>query len=88
LTTRDQNPKTRRTILRAALAAAGGTIAAVTRGEAQTKIDQKIVQYQLTPKNNQKCSICVNFEAPKSCKIVSGVIEPEGWCIAFAPKST
>ena len=45
-----------------------------------------MVQYQDTPKDNLKCVNCVNFEAPAACKIVSGTIKPEGWCIAFAPK--
>jgi hypothetical protein len=28
----------------------------------------------------------VNFIASSSCQIVSGTINAEGWCIAFAPK--
>ncbi len=55
---------------------------------AQEKIAQNLVQYQNQPKNGQKCSTCVNFEAPNACKIVAGTINPEGWCIAFAPKES
>ena len=51
------------------------------------KIAQSAVQYQDHPKNGQMCSICVNFVAPNECKIVQGPIVPNGWCIAFAPKS-
>jgi hypothetical protein len=43
------------------------------------------VQYQTTPKDGNRCDACVNWEAPNGCKIVSGKIEPTGWCIAFAP---
>ena len=54
--------------------------------EAQQKMAQKLVQYQKTPKNNQKCSICLHFVAPDSCKLVDGKIDAEGWCSLFAPK--
>jgi len=57
------------------------------RAQAQEKLAQKIVQYQEQPKNGQMCNICVNFEPPNACKIVAGTIAPNGWCIAFAPKS-
>lgn len=75
---------TRRTLLKAGLAAVGGVVA--TRARAQEKIAQPQVQYQNQPKDGQKCSACVNFVAPNACTIVSGVINPEGWCIAYAPK--
>jgi hypothetical protein len=92
--TTDENSKTRRVILRAGLTALGGAAAAAAAAAranqqtAQTKIAQKMVQYQDTPKGDQKCSICVNFEAPNGCKIVEGTINPNGWCIAFGPKSS
>ena len=75
---------TRRQIMRDGLATVGGMIAVSAR--AQDKIAQAQVQYQTTPKDGNKCSACVNFEAPNACKIVAGNISPEGWCIAFAPK--
>lgn len=77
---------TRRTILRAGLAAVGGVAAIATSARAQEKIAPAMVQYQTTPKDGNKCSACVNWEAPAGCKIVSGTIDPNGWCIAFAPK--
>jgi hypothetical protein len=70
---------------------AGGAAAVAARAKqrmAQDKIAQNVVQYQVTPKDNQKCSICVNFEPPNACKIVAGTISPNGWCIAFGPKSS
>ena len=75
---------TRRQIMRAGLATVGGMVAVSAR--AQDKIAQAQVQYQNTPKDGNKCSTCVNFEPPNACKIVAGNINPEGWCIAFAPK--
>jgi hypothetical protein len=70
--------------MRAGLAAVGSVVAITAR--AQDKIAQAQVQYQPTPKDGNKCSTCVNFEAPAACKIVAGTISPEGWCVAFAPK--
>jgi hypothetical protein len=88
-----QHDRTRRHFLRAGLVAAGGSLIAVgayaaEQKVAQQKIDPKMVQYQTTPKDGNKCSTCVNFEAPSACKIVSGTIDPNGWCIAFAPKQS
>ena len=91
MTMRQDGEATRRGILRAGLAAVGGAAAVgatwVPRALAQSKIAPAQVQYQTQPKNGQKCSQCVNFVAPNACKIVSGDISPEGWCIAFAPKN-
>ncbi len=94
MTSGDDGRKTRRTLLRAGLAVVGATAALQAEARvapermAQDKIAQKMVQYQETPKEGQKCSLCVNWEAPNACKIVAGTINPEGWCIAFAPKSS
>ncbi|MFL5280223.1 MAG: hypothetical protein ACJ8AW_04315 [Rhodopila sp.] len=76
---------TRRQILRAGLAVVGGAVAVSGVAQAQDKIAPAMVQYQDTPKDGNKCSTCVNFEAPAACKIVSGKISPDGWCIAYAP---
>jgi hypothetical protein len=57
------------------------------RAVAQEKLAQKIVQYQEQPKNGQMCSTCVNWQPPNACKLVAGTIVPNGWCVAFAPKS-
>lgn len=80
----------RRTLLEASLLAAPLAAAMVTLlpagVRAQQKMAQKLVQYQKTPKNNQKCSTCLHFVAPDSCKLVEGKIDPNGWCSLFAPK--
>jgi hypothetical protein len=75
----------RRSILRAGLAVVA-TGAATGVMAQDNKLAQSVVQYQTTPKDGAKCSACVNFEAPNACKIVVGPINPEGWCVAFAPK--
>ena len=85
MTKRDEDGRTRRGILQVGLAVIGGAV--TTRAEAQDKIPQATVQYQKTPKDGQMCSICVNFDPPNACKIVQGTIDPNGWCIAFGPKS-
>ena len=94
-----RNPASRRAVLRTGLGvlSAGVATAALAHGmggsesplrrTAQTKIAQAQVQYQTTPKNGQMCSGCVNFEPPNACKIVAGDIVPNGWCVAYAPKS-
>ena len=83
--TKYDNEATRRQILRAGLAVVGGAVA-VSGAQAQDKIAPAMVQYQETPKDGNKCSTCVNFEAPAACKIVSGKISPNGYCIAFNAK--
>nr|WP_294520357.1 high-potential iron-sulfur protein [uncultured Rhodopila sp.] len=87
MTTRHDDASTRRQVLRAGLAAVGGVVAVSATARAQEKISQAQVQYQQSPNNGQHCSICVNFQAPASCAIVAGKINPDGWCIAFAPKA-
>lgn len=80
-------PKTRRGVLRAGLTIAAGTAMMATTARAQdAKITQELVQYQKQPKEGAKCSACAQWVAPNACVIVAGVISPEGWCVAFAPK--
>ena len=90
MTKRIDDTATRRRVLKASLAAIGGVgmAAVASRARAQEKIAQAMVQYQATPKDGNKCSMCVNYDAPNACKIVAGTIAPEGWCIAFAPKES
>lgn len=56
------------------------------RAEAQQKIAPNLVQYQQKPKGNQECDQCLHFVAPNQCKVVSGAINPKGWCALFAAK--
>ena len=56
------------------------------RVEAQVKALPQQVQYQQTPKGKQECSNCLQFIAPDGCKVVSGKINPKGWCLLYAAK--
>jgi hypothetical protein len=66
------------------LVAAGMASKSFAQGD---KLAQDVVQYQKTPKDGAKCSLCVNFEPPDGCKIVASPISPDGWCVAYAPKN-
>jgi hypothetical protein len=66
---------------------AAATAAVISQAVAQEKISQGEAKYQGTPKGNQHCDGCVNFEAPNACKFVQGDISPNGWCQLFYPKS-
>jgi hypothetical protein len=82
---------TRRSALKAGLAAIAGTgVAAIaaSRARAQSaKADPSTVAYQSKPSNGQQCSGCVQWDPPNACKIVSGTISPSGWCELYSPKS-
>ena len=80
-----QGKMSRRVVLQAGVFA----VAAGLTGTAapQSKIAQNLVQYQDKPKGDQECDKCLQFEAPNSCKVVAGKIDPKGWCAAFAPKA-
>jgi hypothetical protein len=83
------SPNSRRAVLKFGVAAltAGAAAAVATRASAQQdKVDQKTVMYQAQPKDGQKCSTCVNFQAPNACKLVAGQISPDGWCGLYAAK--
>jgi hypothetical protein len=94
----DEDP-TRRRILKAGLAVAGGAVAigparaaggddpagsAATEYSAPAKFSPEAVQYQPTPKDWQKCLYCTYFQAPDTCSIVSGTVSKQGWCNHFA----
>jgi hypothetical protein len=88
---RDDMNATRRTILRAGLTMLAGGAMAATAARAQdadSKVEQSVVQYQTSPKDGAQCSGCVNFVAPNACKVVAGNISPSGWCVAYAPKGS
>ena len=66
-------------------AAAAAT--AVSQSPAQQQISQADAKYQATPKDDQRCDACVNFQPPNACKFVQGDISASGWCQLFAKKS-
>jgi hypothetical protein len=78
----------RRAILRNAALTVGGAAILATNASgnpaaAQTKLAQKAVSYQDTPKGAARCDNCKQFAAPSSCKIVDGTIQPSGWCTVY-----
>ncbi len=82
----------RRGLLRGvALVAGGGALIGAAMGAspaaAQTKLSQKVANYQGTPKGNAKCNHCTQWQPPADCKTVVGPISPMGWCSLYAPKS-
>ena len=80
----------RRAILKKSVSiAAGGLILSAPAARsalAQTKLTHEVAKYQDTPKDNQKCSTCIQFVEPASCKIVVEPISPDGWCQFFGAK--
>lgn len=82
-----QDKTSRRVLLRTGLAIAAGTTLAAGAARAQDeKIAQELVQYQHQPKDGQQCNKCAQWVEPNACKIVAGKIEPQGYCVAYAPK--
>jgi hypothetical protein len=78
----------RRGILRAA---AGGlaisTTLAVqaphTKADNAAQLRKEDVRYQDQPKGEQNCRRCKNFVSPNGCRVVSGSVDPNGWCLLF-----
>lgn len=48
---------------------------------------QQAAGYQPTPKDGKRCDGCSLFQAPTSCKLVAGTIDPAGWCRFWVKKS-
>jgi len=72
-------------------ALAGCAVATALAGD--QKASQSAMQYQTHPNGDQQCLKCTFFQpadaadAPGTCKIVDGAISPNGYCVAFSPKS-
>jgi hypothetical protein len=52
---------------------------------AAPKISQKAVAYQDHPEGDKRCEKCAQFQAPNTCKMVDGAINPQGYCRIFMP---
>ena len=79
----------RRDVLRQALLLGGAACAgafAAHNAHAQ-KASKAAMKYQDKPNGDQKCSNCLQFEPPASCKVVEGKISPDGYCIAWVKKA-
>ena len=87
----DDRKRSRRSILKFAGLLAGASLASglpVARDAlAQQKASKQAMKYQDKPSGDQKCANCLQFEAPKTCKVVAGDVSPNGYCIAWAKKS-
>jgi High potential iron-sulfur protein len=59
-------------------------LAASTASAASSKLSPAMVSYQPRPKGKASCDNCVQWQPPKSCKVVSGDISPKGWCTIWA----
>ncbi len=51
--------------------------------EPPPKLSQSEAQYQNTPKGMFRCANCTFFIKPRSCKVVTGDVSPNGWCKLF-----
>jgi hypothetical protein len=66
-----------------AAAAACGAHAAKAqeyKPQEQKKLTQAAARYQTGPKGNESCGTCPYFQFPKSCVVVEGEINVNGWC--------
>ncbi|HUA07696.1 MAG TPA: hypothetical protein VMA98_00355 [Candidatus Acidoferrales bacterium] len=69
------------------LPALAGAVA-MSGGVADAASNKAQFKYQDHPgKGGAKCSQCSLFKPPHSCKVVTGTISPNGWCIAFSKKA-
>ena len=80
----EQQGVSRRRVLTIAAGAAGASVAGLS--VAQAKTPQQTVKYQDTPKGDQRCENCKQFEPPSACKAVDGTISPQGWCMVYMKK--
>jgi hypothetical protein len=66
----------------------------VTASADESKSSQASMHYQTTPNGSMQCSKCRFFVPGKdaqsdgTCQVVDGSISPNGYCMAFAAKSS
>ena len=82
-------PSRRAMVLHGVACAVGSVVLAVStkRGYA-AKFPQSspAVAYQDTPKDAHQCDNCSLFQAPSSCQVVDGSVNPAGWCKLWVKK--
>ena len=83
----DRQRISRRVVLTGTALALGATATVVSQTAAQVKITRATANYQDTPKGDQRCAGCANFQPPNACKFVEGHISPNGWCQLFVKKT-
>jgi High potential iron-sulfur protein len=47
------------------------------------RVSQSSVSYQGSPKGDQRCNNCRQFQPPHACKMVEGRISSQGWCVLW-----
>jgi hypothetical protein len=75
----------RRALIASGGALLGAGVFAARAEAAATKMAQTMVSYRAKPQGNARCDGCIQWQAPASCKIVAGTIDPKGWCTLYAP---
>ena len=75
----------RRSLLGGAIGAVGILSATPNLATAQPKISKVAVNYQDHPDGDKRCDKCVQYQPPDACKVVEGVISPQGSCRIFVP---
>jgi hypothetical protein len=77
----------RRALLRGAFWAAAllAPLAGMRRAMAEQKLKKSEAKYQASPKGQQRCEICLQYQPP-GCKLVEGPVSPKGWCQYFAAR--
>jgi hypothetical protein len=73
------SPLSRRTLLIAAAAVAGGGRIAVAAG----KRSKAEVAYQDQPHGAERCEVCAPFLPPDQCRLVVGPVGRQGWCKVY-----
>ena len=87
--------QTRREFVRnATVPLVGAMLFVASTSVASAKGSQAQFKYQNKPNGSKKCSACKFFVKGKSatangtCTLVDGAISPNGWCIAYQPKTS
>ncbi|HLY05342.1 MAG TPA: hypothetical protein VKR31_06315 [Rhizomicrobium sp.] len=68
--------------------AALALVGAQSGAAAAPQVTQEAAGYQTQPNNDQRCALCVHFQAPASCELVQGSIVPNGWCKLYRAKNS
>jgi hypothetical protein len=59
---------------------------------AKSKADKRDFYYQEKPKDGKSCASCKMFSLANgsvgTCAIVDGDVSPNGWCLAYSPRSS
>ena len=77
----------RRVVIRGAAVLGSAPLVIGSMEPAFAKVSQTSVAYQGSPKDGHDCSNCGLFDAPASCKSVSGAVSPSGWCKIWVNKA-